>query len=598
MNKRDRTGRDVVPDSRGSSSRERRLKRLNVLYKISNILTTTQRSETVLKMILREVVKLTHATSASLILIDREAGVLNIEIADNIDPVAARRLKLRIGEGVTGWVAARGKPLLVGDVRSSRHYVKIKADVRSELAVPLIIGDEVIGVINVDSNRRDAFTDGDLDMLTAMAAQSGKILQTSRLYEENRLKAERLAALFEVAAAIVSEPLLKDVLRRVADEVRKLVEAQVCSIMLLNEKGDELEINAVSGQVARGYIERKSIPVEGNIIGRVIQTRKPLYIPDVRKARGYRLAKVARESGLCSLLCVPMVFLDRPIGVLNIYSDSPRRFAPDVINLMTTLAGHSAVAIVNAKRSERIIRSEELLRESEKFQLLGMMSSEIAHEIRNPLSILTMLVHALRGDEGLTHESRTDLGVMDAKLRDMNRIVDQVLDFSRSHQIEMREVDVNQLVEDVFTLARFKASSIGCHVRKRLRETLPPVMGDPGQIEQAVLNLALNGLESMRRTGGALLLSTGIIKRKGGGQWVVIRVRDEGCGIPAEKIREIYAPYFSMSERGTGLGLFITQRIVTRHDGEMKVTSARGKGTKFEIRLPVQIQTEASKAAK
>jgi len=573
--------------SDGSSAE---LGRLRALYNVSNILTTTQRSETVLRLILKEAVKSTRATSGSLILIDRQSGVLNIEIAHNIDPVSAHKMKLRIGEGVTGWVAKTGEPLLVGDVRRSPHYVRIKSEVKSELAVPLIIGGEVVGVINVDSNKLNAFAEDDKDLLVAVAAQSSRVMQVANLYEENRRKAERLATLFNIAGAVVSEPLLDDVLRRVTDEVLRLIDARVCSIVLLDEKGENFEIKSVSGEVSSDYVNRKRFPVKGSIIGQAVRSREPFYVPDVRKQKGYRLRRVAIESGLCSLLAVPMVYLNRCVGILNLYTAEPRVFTDEDVALAKTFAGHAAIAIINAQRYQRIFRSEELLRQAEKFSLLGTLAAEIAHEVRNPLTILRMLVHSVGSDKALSDESRMDLGVMETKLGHINKIVDQVLDFSRSPKVKTLDANINQIMEDLCMLVGHKAAAMGRRIRKSFTESLPPVHVNPGEIEQAVLNLALNGLEAMQNTGESLHFSTGLVKTDKG-QSVYIRVRDEGCGISEEKLGKLFTPYFSMRDRGTGLGLFITRRIVNQHEGQITVKSRIGKGTTFEILLPVAVQT-------
>lgn len=573
------------PPIRQRSDRDAKLARLSVLYKISNILTTTHRGETVLRRILKEAVNATRATSGTLVLIDRASGILNIEIAHNIDPKWSKQLKLRIGQGVTGWVALTGEPLLVGDVRRSPHYIKIKTEIKSELAVPLIIGGETVGVINVDSNKRNAFTQGDMELLVAVAAQSAKVMQSANLYEENRLKAERLSTLFKISSAIVSEPLLDDVLRRIADEVRELMDVRVCSIMLLDEKEENLEIKAVSGEVVPEYINRRGIPVGDNVIGKAVHTGRPLYVADVREERQYRMRKVAKESGLCSLLTIPMTFLGRPIGVLNIYSGQPLQFSDEDVALMTTFAGHAAVAIINARRYERIFKTEELLRESEKFQLLGMLSAEIAHEVKNPLTIINMLVHTMENDASLSEQFRYDIGIMTKKLGHINKIVDQVLDFSRSKQPEPVSIDLNEVIEDVSILIGYKASEMGCHIVKQAGKGLPTVQADAGQVEQAVLNLAMNGLESMRGRGGKLLLSSSRVKRRDR-VWVRVRVKDEGCGIPEETISRIFTPFFSMREQGTGLGLFITHRIIKQYEGELKVKSRLNEGSTFDIFLP------------
>jgi len=562
-----------------------RLERLQALYNISNILTTTQRSDTVLRMILKEAVKATRATSGSLILIDRTTGVLNIEIAHNIDPDEANTLKLRMGEGVTGWVAKNGEPLLVGDVHKSEHYIRIKSDVSSELAVPLITAGEVVGVINVDSNQVNAFDEDDKDLLVAIAAQSARVMQAASLYQENRRKAERLATLFNVAGAVVSEPVLDDVLRRVTDEVRRLMDARLCSIVLLDEQAKHFEIKAVSGKVSAEYTKRERFPVAGSIIGHVVETREQLYVPDVRIERRYRLTTVARESGLCSLLAIPMIFLERSIGVLNIYTSEPKTFTDEDIALMKAFAGHAAVAIVNAQRYHRIFRGEEMLRQAEKFSLLGTLAAEIAHEIRNPLTILSMLVHSVSEDKALSAESQTDLGVMQTKLGHINKIVEQVLDFAKPPARTTESANLNQVLDDVCILVGHKASAMGLKIQKKFAKQLPLIAVNPGEIEQAVLNLAINGLEAMSEPGGTLHISSSLA-HDAAGEWVCLRVRDEGCGLDEEKIQKIFMPYFTMREHGTGLGLFITRRIVTQHGGRLKVQSKPGRGATFEILLP------------
>ena len=119
----------------------------------------------------------------------------------------------------------------------------------------------------------------------------------------------------------------------------------------------------------------------------------------------------------------------------------------------------------------------------------------------------------------------------------------------------------------------------------RCRGGLPAGGVEPGQLEKAILNLAINGLEAMADQGDCLHVSTSRVK-KGDKEWVRVRVRDEGRGIPAEEIQSIFTPFISMRDQGTGLGLFIARRIVTEHGGRLEVKSRVGKGSTFDILLP------------
>ena len=172
--------------------------RLTELYSLSRVISSTLEPQEVLNLIIDAAVKITRATTGSLMLIDTDSGVLNIEVARGFPPRVISETKLKIGEGVTGWVAKEGKPLLVPDVTKDGKYVKIDKDVKSELAVPLVLEDEVVGVVNVDSVRTSAFTHEDLELLSTLAGQSAKVIQNAKLYEALKRKVEELSALFEI----------------------------------------------------------------------------------------------------------------------------------------------------------------------------------------------------------------------------------------------------------------------------------------------------------------------------------------------------------------------------------------------------------------
>src|ERR1035438_6667470 len=140
-----------------------RYERLNLLYQVSNVIHSTLDSQEALQLIVSEAVRVMRASSGSLVLVNPATNFLEIHAAQNLSS-AARKLKLRVGEGITGWVARHGRPVRLGDVTCDLRYVSVRRDVRSELAVPLEVQGEVRGVINVDSDRLDAFSADDLEI--------------------------------------------------------------------------------------------------------------------------------------------------------------------------------------------------------------------------------------------------------------------------------------------------------------------------------------------------------------------------------------------------------------------------------------------------
>ena len=147
--------------------------RLQLLYQVSNVIHSTLDPEQALQLILQEAVRLMRATSGSIALINPNTGLLEIDASTGL-PSDAAGVRLRVGQGITGWVARHGKPARIGDVRNDPRYVMLRREVRSELAVPLEVMGQVRGVLNVDSDRENAFSEADQELLENLSAQAAR----------------------------------------------------------------------------------------------------------------------------------------------------------------------------------------------------------------------------------------------------------------------------------------------------------------------------------------------------------------------------------------------------------------------------------------
>ena len=188
--------------------------RLRLLYQVGSVIHSTLDSQEALQLIVSEAVRVMRASSGSLALINPTSGFLEIHAAQNLS-ASARKLKLRVGEGVTGWVAQNGKTVRVGDVTQDKRYVSVRRDVRSELAVPLEVQGEVRGVINVDSERVNAFSEDDQELLQELAIQASKVIHNTWLYEQLRLKVMLFESLSSVSRTINSTLNLDEALRAI-----------------------------------------------------------------------------------------------------------------------------------------------------------------------------------------------------------------------------------------------------------------------------------------------------------------------------------------------------------------------------------------------
>jgi two-component system sensor histidine kinase PilS (NtrC family) len=246
--------------------------------------------------------------------------------------------------------------------------------------------------------------------------------------------------------------------------------------------------------------------------------------------------------------------------------------------------------VTELKRLERNARLQQRL------AAVGEMAAGIAHEIRNPLASMSGSIQVLRQELPLTEDQAQ---LMDIVLRESERLNDTIrsfLAYARPQKFAVTRLDLGKLVQDTALLLRNSADVKDGHV---VEAAVPPepvwFEADENQIRQILWNLATNGLRAMT-SGGRLLLSAATDYSGGLPGDVVLSVRDEGRGIPAEELDGIFQPFRSSFEKGTGLGLAIVHRIVTDYNGVIQVSSTVGEGTTVSVRLPIRVAPKAETA--
>lgn len=567
---------------------ETRLARLQALYQVSQVLHSTLDPQEALRLIIREAVRLMRASSGSLVLLNPTTQLLEIHAARGLPP-GADQLHLKPGEGITGWVARTGRPARVGEVRADPRYIMLRPEVRSELAVPLEVRGEVRGVLNVDSDQPDAFTEEDEALLTELARQAAAVIVNTWQYEQWRLKARWFETLVSVGQTVNSPVTLHEVLQTITREAGRLMGARLVSLLLLDPSGEWLDLRASAG-AGPAYLNKPRLGVGDSLLGSVVRRRKPLQVENVQTSPRYQHPEIARLEGLVSLLSVPLLYHDRALGVLNVYTGAPHSFSNEEIQVLSAFADFSALAIEKARLYERLVQTEEQLRRQEQLSTLGLLAAELAHEIRNPLTVLQMLFHSLDLRFPESDPRAEDVAVFAATLARMNRLVERVLDLARQSEPRPVPVQINPLLTDLALLIRSKLRQHRIEFLTRLDPDLPPVTADPTQLEQALLNLLLNAIEAMP-DGGRLTLTTRAVRRPGRPDrpiGVAIGVRDTGPGMPpAQRAGAFRGPLDTTKPGGTGLGLAIAGRVIEAHRGKILLASGPGRGTVVTLLLPV-----------
>jgi signal transduction histidine kinase len=559
---------------------KRSYERLNVLYQVNAVIHSTLEPQRALELIIGEAVRLMRATSGSIVLINPTNGFLEIEAAVGL-PAQAHTLRLKLGEGVTGWVARHGKPARVGDVSKDARYVMAKENVRSELAVPLEVGGLIRGVLNVDSDRMDAFSAEDERLLRDLSVPASQVIQNTWLYEQIRQKARLFETLVSVSKTINSTVNLDDVLNVITREACHLMSGKLCSLLMLDPDREWLELRSSYG-AGDAYINKPRLSVEESFLGTVVRRKKPLQLENVQLSTRYQHIEVARQEGLISLLSVPLIFAGNCTGTLNVYTGQLHSFSNEEIRILAALAEFSGIAIEKARLYERIVDIEEELRRAEKLSALGLLAAEVAHEIRNPLTVIKMLFHSLNLSFSPNDPRARDVEVMGERIDHLNKSVEHILNFARTAEPELVPLPLNSIVEDLALLVRHKLKNHGIQFQMNLALNLPYARADAAQLSQALLNLVLNSVEAMPE-GGTLSIETGLTPES----LLYLTLSDTGKGMTPEQQANAFRSLLQTTKkRGTGLGLAIVSKIIQAHHGEITVESHPGEGTSFRIILP------------
>jgi signal transduction histidine kinase len=240
---------------------------------------------------------------------------------------------------------------------------------------------------------------------------------------------------------------------------------------------------------------------------------------------------------------------------------------------------------------DRLQQSEREARRAEHLAAVGQMAAGIAHELRNPLMPIKILVQSAADRRPSPGLDGRDLAVLEQEISRLERSIQMFLDFARPPTLEKRTFEVPEILQQIAQLLEARAERQGVRIERRFPDEPLLLQADVGQIRQVVLNLLLNALDAVPK-GGTITLEL----RKEGGEWLALSVADSGGGLPTGLGAQIFEPFVSTKETGLGLGLSICKRIVEAHEGEIQAANRPEGGAVFTVRLPCAVSNLASGA--
>ncbi len=318
---------------------------------------------------LKEVVKIvsdaTQSDSVFLYLFDENKKNLNLMSSKVLDKKVLGKITLKVGEGITGWVAKENKPVTIKanaykDKRFKSFDVLPQDKYEAFLSMPIVYKAKAIGVINVQHKKPHEYDATTVSLLNAIAKQVGGVIEHARLYDESKKKATQFDSLIKVSQSITSEAYLDEILNLIVVVTAEMLNSEICSIMLLDPKGRELVIKATQS-LSQEYRKKPNVKVDYSIIGEVVLTRIPRVILDVRKEKKYFYRDLAVKESLVTMVAVPMIVKDNAIGVINVYTKKKHAFTEEEINALQMVANQAAVAVENTKLMEDFIKAKDAL---------------------------------------------------------------------------------------------------------------------------------------------------------------------------------------------------------------------------------------------
>src|SRR4029077_841886 len=327
-----------------------------LLLEVADVVNTTLDLDTTLRRVAELVRKVIDYEIFGILLLNEKTQELYFRFSVGHSSEVAERIRVRVGEGVTGVAAQRAEAVLVGDVANDPRYISAVPNVSSELAVPLIVKNRVIGVIDIESPQPDHFTEEHKRLLTLIASRMAVGIENARLYTRMTRQTKTLLLLNEIARELTSILNLDELLKRVGELLSQLIDFQMFSILLIDAAGEKLQ-HRFSLRFQENIQLKNDIPIGKGIVGAAAEERRAILIGDVRKDARY----IETNAETRSELAVPLIYKDKVIGVLDLEHTRRGFFTEEHQRTITTLAAQVAIALENARLYEEIARQERRL---------------------------------------------------------------------------------------------------------------------------------------------------------------------------------------------------------------------------------------------
>ena len=524
--------------------------------------------EELLRVLLPRIRDILEADTCAVLLLDEETEELVARAAVGIEEEVEAGVRIPVGGGFAGRVAARKQPVILDDVDEAEVLNPILREkgIKSMLGVPLLVAGSVIGVLHVGTLERRRFEADDVDLLQLAADRSAVAIEHARLFEAERRARQRIEHVQAVTDAALAHLEVEELLEVLLPRIRDIFAADTCAVLLRDRQTDELVARAALG-IEEEVVAGVRIPMGGGFAGRVAATKRPVIIDDL--ATAHVLNPILREKGIESMLGVPLLVADDAIGVMHVGSLVRRTFTTDDVELLELVAQRVAIAIERAQLHEQTRQFDQL-----KLNFVAIAS----HELRTPATSIYGALMTLVQRLDLPEETREELVMLAYEQSDrMRRLIEQLLDLSRldsrAIRVAPRPIVLSSVLGGIVTGALPQGPPVEVDVPRDLA-----VVADPLVLERVVTNLLTNAV----RHGAPPIRLSAICKDSS----LRVSVEDAGRGVPVD-LKDRLFDRFTRAEAGigSGLGLAIARAYAQAMGGELFYREG-SPGARFELIVP------------
>ena len=567
---------------------ERKTKQFITLKEIGEALSQRKSLKEILQLIASEALQIVgHGNKVVwVLLLDKKKQLLETKASCG-DLAKKKDFSFHVSlqeRSVVNWVVKHRQIKIIPDVEKEENYLKVNPQTKSEICIPLIFRDEVIGAINIESSELNAFGDRDQELLQTLADNAAIATQIGELYD---IRLRQLEALYKIGTEITSSLDLREVLNTIAEEALSAIgrRRRTLYLQLLDDEKRILQVKAATGLHAQTKYLDRQFPFGLGISGWVVQHKKSYLCTNVKKDPYYYEINPLIHSELC----VPIHFKDKVIGLINVESMLKNDFGHVELQLLDNLAQQAGIAITNAHLNQYFLQSQQELAQASEMVSAGEMLAGISHDIRNMCAVIaseaTWIIDKIDKNNLSTEETKKSMQNIISHIRGIKQMTEDLSRRTRQFPIDFRVVNLVSVLKETVYLMTSLASRHAVNINIAYQQLDFPVEVDVKRLKSAIINIIKNAIDAMP-DGGDLTISG----RKSEVDFE-LHFADTGIGIPKETINKVLNRFFTTKEvgRGMGMGLAIVKRFVEEeHHGKILIKSEEYKGTEVIIRLPLR----------